>query len=45
MLMKDQGWFYQWGPLRVLGLISVRVKGMERLIPLVIQKEIVLTIN
>ena len=28
VLMKDQDWFYQVAPLRLLGLITLRVKSL-----------------
>ena len=30
VLMKDQGWFYKLAPLGLHGLVTLRVKGMER---------------
>ena len=31
VVIKYQGWFYQVDPFRLLGLVTLRVKGPEKL--------------
>ena len=45
LLMKDQGWFKNVDPLRLLGLVTLRLHGLDWVILWVIQKEIVFAIN
>ena len=45
VLMKDQGCFYQVDTLRVLGLVTLRVKVLDRVILWVIKKELGLEIK
>ena len=45
VLMKDQVWFYQVDPFSLLGCVTLRVQGLERLIIWVTQKELDLAIK
>ena len=45
VLMKDQGWFYQEGTLRLIGLVTLREQVLDRVILWVFHKEQGLEIN
>ena len=45
VLIKDQVWFYQVDLLRLLGIVAMRVQGMERVSLWVIRREPGLEIN